>query len=306
MTDPACPLTVAIMSYNRPEYLRNCLESVRRHLPQARVLVMDDASDDPRQLDALRHAQADAAVRVVIGGAGSDWHGGLYGNMQRALDLCETPLLLYLQDDSQIVRDVNPDEIAALLDHLTRTGAAFLYPFFLKAKKKRAWARRFVPDAAHRLMRPVRGADGVAQLTYADIALAHVPVLRRADWHFQRSEPANETQAAARFPEGMAILADPWGFYCPEVPVFRHRERTRSWVHRLTTRGDGGANRLRPLDAATLARLRGRTPPDLPIAEDWVTAESPRIKTPFVFDEMKRNKLIWLAFVLEQRVRRRR
>ena len=305
MSETDSLLTVAIMSYNRPDYLRNCVDSVHRHLPGARILVMDDASDDPVQQAELRRAENERGARVVIGGAGSDWHGGLYGNMQRALELCETPLLLYLQDDSQIVRDVSGAEIAALGDHLRQTGGAFLYPFFLKAKKKRPWARRFVPDPVHRLMQPLRGADGVAHLTYADIALAHVPVLRAAEWRFQRSEPRNEQNAAALFPQGMAILADPWGFYCPEVPVFRHRARTRSWVHRWATPGTSGANRLRALDGAAVARLRARAPLDLPIAEDWLTAEDPRIKRPFVFDEMKRNKLIWLAFTLEQRLRRR-
>ena len=59
MSETDSLLTVAIMSYNRPDYLRNCVDSVHRHLPGARILVMDDASDDPVQQAELRRAAAD-------------------------------------------------------------------------------------------------------------------------------------------------------------------------------------------------------------------------------------------------------
>ena len=38
---------VAIFSYNRGEYLKNCVESVRRNIPDATIRVYDDCSDDP-------------------------------------------------------------------------------------------------------------------------------------------------------------------------------------------------------------------------------------------------------------------
>lgn len=303
--DAASLLTVAVMTYNRPDHLRNCLDSVARHVPGARLVVLDDSSTDPRQQAELQRAEAELGARVIRGAGTEGWHGGLYHNMQRALDLCETPLLMYLQDDTQLVRAVGDDEIAAVAAHFGQTGAAFAYPFFVKERKRRVWAARFVPDAGARFLRPREGR-GLQWFSYSDICVADVAALRVAGWRFVGTEKANSEVAAGLFPAGMSLMTCPWGFYCPEVPVFRNRQKTDSLVLRLARPTGDPVKALVDLDDGTVARLKGRTPPGLPVAEDWLTTVDPRVKRPFVYQDTKHNLFLWVLFGIEMRLRGKR
>ena len=303
--DPRGALTVAVMTYNRPAHLRNCLDSIARHLPGVSVLVLDDRSDDPAQVALLAEVAA-AGVQVVTGKAGEEWHGGLYANMQKALDLCRTPLLLYLQDDTQLVRSPGTEEVAAVLELLEQPGAGFVSPFFVKARKGFQWRGRFTPSADGQFLLPgINARKGRRHLSYSDICIAHVPSLRAAGWTFVGSEGANSGQAAQLFPSGMALMHAPWGFYCPEVPVFRYRSRGHTLAGRIAARRAGDSvKRFRALSPDRVAALRNRAPGLLPLAESWLEPEDPRVRRPFVYADMQRSRWLWLLHKGELALRR--
>lgn len=297
-------LTVAIMAFNRPRYLKNCIDSVRRFIPDAQILVVDDASDDPEQAAVLREAEQNGA-RVLTGGAESSWHGGLYGNMQRALDECQTSLLLYLQDDTQIVRPVTLDDVQHAKTAMDDVGAAFAYPFFIKGAKRRHWPGRFVAIAGNRALQPRPfGSPEKVWIGYADICVARVAALRSVDWKFSRGESQNDTHALALFRVGMIFLADPWGFYCPEVPIFRNREKNVTITHRVFSRRKDEGTFFSPMTEAKVQSLINRPVDELPFAEDWLETRDPKIKRPFAYADMKRNRMIWLAYSFELWLRR--
>ncbi|MEL6702133.1 MAG: glycosyltransferase, partial [Pseudomonadota bacterium] len=172
-------LDIAIFSYNRPDYLGDCVASVLRHAPDARLRVYDDGSDDPQTL-ALLDSLGDRAVRRDPGDTSR--HGGLYGNMQFALDQAEGDWLMFLQDDMQIVRDITATEMtdmAAIWDAHPR--AAFLCPIFWKQARLFRFRRevefRASPD---RFVTPEGRlpANRKTTLSYFDVAIGHVERLR--------------------------------------------------------------------------------------------------------------------------------
>ncbi|MHC0052812.1 glycosyltransferase [Actibacterium sp. D379-3] len=274
-------LEVAIFSYNRGAYVANCLASVRRNLPGARVRVYDDGSDAPETL-AYLDTLGDLVIRPDRARAAR--LGGLYGNMQAALDAAEGEFLLFLQDDVQVVRAVTAEELDALRGWFdAHPDAAFVSPVFLKG------ARR---ASRRRLLRPVPGWRGytfattdarrVVDMFYNDMTVAHVGRLRAVGWRFQPSERANAERARDAGFAQMMVMGDPFVFFCPEVPFFRYKDQTLGarWADRILGRD---VRRFTDMDPSTRAAFLARPLTDLPFAEDYLTPENPHVRRPFVF-----------------------
>ncbi|MGR3436827.1 MAG: glycosyltransferase family 2 protein [Shimia sp.] len=266
-------LEVAVFSYNRPAYLAQCLASLAAQMPGVPVTVYDDRSDDPAQLRLLE----DWGVPVVRPSATEKArHGGLYANMDRALAGTRAEWVLFLQDDMQVVRPFgarDADQVAALFDAVP--GRAFVAPWFVKGVRRRRAGRGLRPE----------GAAGFAgYLAYADVSIGHVARLRAAGWRFGPTEAEAEARARATF-DGMALMRDPFVFFCPEVPVYRGRARGLS--SRLAARVVGTeAKGFAPMPSEAVAALRTRPPSALPVAEDWLTPTDPRTRRPFAYKDV--------------------
>jgi len=247
-------LTVAVLSYNRGPWLLHCLNSVGECLPDCRVLLIDDNSDDPDTrtvLDSLpRNVRLIHPDRAETG-----VHGGLYPNMQRALAACETPLILYLQDDTQVVRKVDAAELIAWRSYMERAGKPFLGPLFVQGRQARGLQQRIAPlpdlRAYVQINSSVTNAKPVA---YRDVVLAHAGLLQAAGWQFRLSE--RDTARAARDRWGaMPILLAPFVAFSPEVPTFRNRQRTFG-ARLAEARLGRGPKPFAPMTADSIVRLK--------------------------------------------------
>jgi hypothetical protein len=220
-------LTVAVFSYNRGAYLRHCLESARRNLPWAQIVVYDDASDDPETLAVLAELEG-ASPQIIVRRAGppeQGRHGGLYANMQQSLDQCSTSMILFLQDDTQVVRPVAATEIAAWENWMNAAAKPFLGPCFFQGRRSRKIRRRITPAvglAGYHLMNTSLKAP--KPVSYRDVTLACAYQLRAAEWKFEGSEVQNATGARTAF-GAMPFLLVPFVAFMPEVPTFRSRHR---------------------------------------------------------------------------------
>ena len=147
MGEPAA-MDVAVFSYNRGRYLAHSVASVRRNMPMANLKVYDDQSDDPETCAYLE--TLGDAVYVREGGETARL-GGLYANMQSAVDRCEAEFVMFLQDDMQIVRAVDDTDLATIRGFFEATPtAAFITPLFQKAHRRRSRERYLRPAAEHR------------------------------------------------------------------------------------------------------------------------------------------------------------
>lgn len=298
-------IEVAVFSFNRGAYLQNCVGSIRRNMPGALVTVFDDNSTDSETLAVLDRLALPVVRPMADGG---QRHGGLYANMQAAVDRATRPWVLFLQDDMQVVRLVAPSDIATIAAcFATDPAIGFVSPIFIKAVRQRRHERLLQPAGAGRFYLPsdlARAKLLHRKMVYFDASIAHVARLRAAGWRFAATEAENARQARARF-SCMPILADPFTFFCPEVPFYRNR--SQSLAARLARRVVGGeVKSLVDMTPAEVARFKARSMTELPVAERFLTTTDPNVRRPFVYKDVAARWWLRLLHGLEQKLTRRR
>lgn len=281
-------LTVAVFSYNRGAYLKFCLESLARNLPQARVVVYDDLSDDPETQAVLAALKVPFVQPTAVAKA---THGGLYVNMSRALADAKTEYLLFLQDDMQVVRPVDDQDLADIdAIFAADPNCGFISPVFMKASAERKFRPQYHPDqnlAAYTF--PPEADRAAMRYTYADVCIAHVARLRAANFDIVDKEHNNVALAKATFSQ-MPVMSAPFVFYCPEVPTFRNRRRPMAGhIAGQMARLARQSARLGFVDmtAGEVAAMRARDRAIWPFAEDFLTQQNPKVRKPFVFQDFQ-------------------
>jgi GT2 family glycosyltransferase len=147
MTSPR--LHIAIFSYNRGAYLKNCVDSLQRNMPGICWTVYDDGSDEPETVAYL----LSLGERVLhMKSAGEDRHGGYYNNMQAALDGSQADYLLMLQDDLQVVRPFAQKDLLGIDQIFNKDRMVFISPVFLKGSKRAYFQQSYQPDASVALL----------------------------------------------------------------------------------------------------------------------------------------------------------
>lgn len=293
---------IAIFSYNRGPYLRNCIESVRRHCPEIPFTVYDDGSDQKDLLNYL--ASLGDSVRYMKN-AKNERHGGFYYNMQAALNETKADVLILLQDDVQVVRDINIHDFQAWqLFWKNHSDCAFLSPVFMKGSRRDDFKKYYQPDILNRVYHWVEcyknsSKDGPVPHYYMDVCLLHVDRLRKANWHYQSSEWLNGQQAKQNFAHGMAQLADPFVFYVPEEPVYRDRVKTRGT--RMAERLSGNVVKsFKGMSPSEVYRMKGRDIGIYPFAEDFIQTEDVFVQRPYRFNVYRTHWLSRLMNKLEK------
>jgi len=283
-------LTVCIFSFNRGAYLRNCVESIRTCIPDADIIIFDDTSDDPETLAYLDEAARYCRI-VEPTEIGTIKHGGLYHNMNAALDLLrDRSLLCFLQDDTQVVRPVSSSEIKEL-DHLLgrSPGSGFVHPCFIRGI-----------DLRKRPVTPLTGpATGFfyrqdtgqsAGIHYSDLVVFKPGRLIAAGWRFHQSEPANDRQAKELFGM-MAYMWLPFAMWLPEVPAYRGKKKTLGL--RLAERKKRvGFYPFRILSYDEIERAREQEPPRLPVAEDFLECTPGSPPKPWTYNPLTGLRLL--------------
>lgn len=293
MTPPS--LDVAIFSYNRGDYLKNCVESLRRNLPGVRFTVFDDGSDEPGTVAYLQ--SLGEHVRHMKS-AGDDRHGGYYNNMQAALDATQADYLLMLQDDLQVVRPFAQEDLFKIDQVFAESPTTvFISPLFMKGSKRAYFQQRYQPDAGLRCYR--WSADpqesGKVPQKYADIAVLHVARLRESGWRFEGSEEANGALADRLFGD-MVQAAEPWVFYVPEEPAYRGRVLTLGAKLAVKMAGNQ-VKSFRDMSEQASAAFAQRNLSVYPFAEDFVDTVDPTVRKPYKFNAYRTR---WLPLILNK------
>lgn len=288
-------LDIAIFSYNRGAYLKNCVDSLLRNWPGARFTVYDDGSDEPQTVAYLQSL----GERVChMKSASDDRHGGYYNNMQSALAATQADYLLMLQDDLQIVRAFGAEDLSKIhtvFEH--NPDVAFISPLFMKGSKRAYFQQRYQPDPAVRCYRWFADSKETAKVPrkYADIAVLHVARLRQSGWQFAPSEETNGALADQLFGD-MIQAAEPWVFYVPEEPAYRGRVLTLG--AKLAVRMSG--NQVKSFKDMSPQASQAFAQRDLsvyPFAEDFVDTVDPRVRKPYKFNAYRTR---WLPLILNK------
>jgi hypothetical protein len=285
---------VVIFSYNRGPYLKNCVDSVIKHCKNIPFTIYDDSSDEPELLNylkslgsAVKHKKNTEFLR----------HGGFYANMQSALTEIDAEVLILLQDDTQVVRDLSELDFNFWENYfLNYPNCAFLNPVFMKGLRRKDFLKYYQPDHRERVYRWVESSqnpskDGPVPSFYMDICIVNAKKLRDVDWKYQSSEYLNGLQAQNSFNHGMPQLPDPFIFYVPEEPVYRSRLKTKGTQLAQKLSGNSVKSFI-SMTSQEVNLMRKRDLSIYPFAEDFISTKDPKVKKPYRFNIYRVN---WLA-----------
>ncbi|GGC83324.1 glycosyltransferase family A protein [Marinobacter halophilus] len=294
-----------VFSYNRGPHLRNCIESIETCAPGHKIFVYDDASNDPETQQVLKYIAQRHEVRTRDDKKSGDQHGALYTNMQRAIESVEEKTLIcFLQDDTQLVRKIDDQDLDFLESHFEKfPNAGFLAPVFQKQITRQRTLDRFVycEDRGVYVCEH-RSKKQVAGVYYSDISITRSDRLRSVNWKFVPGEFENEQQAKQNFLE-MGYLFVPFAMWLPNPPAYRNKKKSFSFQLAEFV-NKAGFYPFRIMENKNVEKLRSRPKNQVPIAEDYLTVAVDGLRSPWIYDPLRRYRLLRKLAKLETFLKR--
>lgn len=278
------PISFCVFSFNRAQFLKNCIESIQEAVPFADIWVFDDQSDDPNTQTYLR--EIDNKITVIQPGLkGEIKHGGLYHNMQSALEkLQNRALLCFLQDDTQIVRPVSVEEVEridTLFDDNPDLG--FVHPCFIRGIDLTRHPVKDDPGPRDFTFYR-RNTGQSAGIHYSDLFVTRPNRLLKKGWQFFQSEPKNNEQAKMHFGP-MIYLYSPFAMWLPEVPAWRGKRKTLG-LKLAEKRKSCGFYPFELWDKNQAENFVNRSPKELPIAESFLACTPTTPPKPWTYNPL--------------------
>jgi len=262
--------------------LENCLRSIERSVVDAEIIVYDDTSTDPETVAILERTATDHRV-VVTGNTGAEGNkcGGLYNNMQTALDDApDDEMICFMQDDTQMVRNLDQQDLNDVRYFFdAKPDAAFLQPAFLRGADRHRNARitRFDDDTNGYYRENSTQSVGIY---FSAISIAHVGRLRACGWRYSSRERENEMQARQHFSR-MGFTKNPFMMWLPSVPAYRGKIKTLALVLAERSR-NCGFYPFNEMATEQVVSLRERDHQVLPVAEDFLSVNATDITVPWI------------------------
>lgn len=291
--------TFLVFSFNRGQFLRNCIASIERHACSSKVIIVDDLSDETDTKAAL--AQLSKKYSLIQPSLDSDKHklGGLYPNMQTAVNsLPEDTLFCCLQDDMQLVRDITAEDVAGMRQYFEKNPkAGFLHHAFMKGEQRQRYIKHceYMPErnAYQRITNDNKPGE-----YFSAVFCSITTRLREHDWAFQQGEHANNAAASAIF-ERMGYMKTPFAHWLPCVPSHRHKRKT--WAIRLVEKRTGaGFYPFNTISEKGIQAFSQRDHSILPIAEDYLTTKPTAPIEPWIYHPLQgASRWVYLAHRLE-------
>jgi len=275
-----------IFSYNRGEYLDNCIESIEHCSPGSNIVIYDDDSTDAHTQSVLLRLGRSHEV-VSCNKRTGHKHGGLYANMQKAYEsLSGNELFCFLQDDSQLVRKLTSQDMNFLERRFSENLLlGFISPAFVRGiSRQKKGAGRFRFDEQQGLFF-LEDASRSAGSHYSDILVSHAGRLREHDWSFLAGESANQQQAMAMF-DKMGYLPLPFAMWLPYGRAYRGKRRTLA-LKLAEKRRRCGFYPFYYMADEKETRLRTSCPPAIPIAEQYLENINPKLKQPWIYNPLQ-------------------
>ncbi len=133
-------LFIAVFSYNRGEFLKNCVESIERNLLSKNLFIYDDGSNEKQTLAILKDLSKKYYVSINKKNNKLSERGGLYYNINKAIEHAIEKNFIYIlliQEDAQVVRRVDDHFLNEIENIFQKKKDIFMvYPFFLKNDQK--------------------------------------------------------------------------------------------------------------------------------------------------------------------------
>lgn len=270
------------MSFNRGEYLKNCVSSIERHVPHSRIAIFDDSSNDPSTRLFLEELKKKYDVSGFQNRSSSHL-GGLYSNMNLAIEYAlkkNAKFLFLIQDDQQIVRDFDSRFLNECLEIFeSDESICQILPIFFKG---------FIPDSLYKKKYEIhRNPDFYRDPAYgiADVGLVHLERIERKQFRFQSSE---HQSARSALEAGFKLVhsKNPVFMFTPWPSVHRNISNpvVRFVAHLNQLGVKAGCHPFKPMQHDKIQSLVSRPVEEFPRAEDFLTTYS-SLKKPWWFSD---------------------
>ena len=263
-------MQVFVFSYNRGRYLRNCLLSLFRHARQCPVTVIDDGSVDPDVGCTIEEFGDRITVVHSQQAIGGHYLGGLYPNMNHAIDIAEADLALFIQEDMQLVRDWTEWDT----EHARRFFAHYpqsleLHTCFFKRTHGPSDRRGIEVD--RELPVYFRRPEARGSKYFSAVGLFNIRRLCDTEFRFSNFESGNDARIA-EFAGRMGIAPYPSMMWLPfaETSKFRRKGVLQRYAEWQT---GAGFYPYKSMTAREVEELFGRDLERVPIAEEWLIPE---------------------------------
>jgi hypothetical protein len=272
-----------VFSFNRGQFLLNCIQSIENCASDSKIIVFDDNSDDPETIDILQDIETNH--KIVQPGHSSQHHlGGLYGNMQSALEYCkDEELVCYLQDDTQLVHPLTEDSVTIINEAFSRLPRlGFLHPCFIRGINKKRGAR-YLYDLDSKLYFRTSSKRSAGRF-FSALLIMKPDRLLKSGWRFESSEPKNNLQAETLF-QPMGYLFSPIAMWLPEVPAYRGKRKTLGLKLAERRRGCGYFP-FKQMTVEQIEALNNRPSSEIPYAEDFLECIPENPKKPWRYNPL--------------------
>lgn len=181
-------LLTAIFSYNRYYLLKNAIESFYEFGPDSDLLVVDDGSSDSRIREYLEHVKKEKGAAVIVSTSHIyGFHGGLYENMNRAVEYAlarDYTHIFFVQDDMQFMWEDESflQRVKGIFDGLT--DAAMILPVFQKGIVQDTFKERFE-------VHPNWYVWHLKPYGICDLGIMPLSLIKKHKWGFGESEGKN-------------------------------------------------------------------------------------------------------------------
>jgi len=287
-------LSIYIFSYNRVKFLANAIESCLNYSLPFDLTIIDDNSSDPETKNLLRNLPDKVALIQPLQEKNMR-HGGLYNNMQMALESSKSDWVLFIQDDMQLVRPLEEDDYQYIEGFFQQfPKRAFLNPVFLKGQRhKRNQRITYLNNDFPCYFRNSSGKKHQTGFSYTDVFLAHRTRLLDKHWVFSLSENENSLQAKEKFGL-MGFMASPFVMYLPQVPVYRGKYKTLAV--KLAEKWSGSDPKsFIEKNKNFWNQFKSRDLNNLPTAENYLECIDKEIKKPYQYSTV--NNYIFLRVI---------
>lgn len=282
------PIEVFIFSYNRGDFLLNCVESTKRNFSSASITVIDDRSDD-EYTKAVLKSFSDVTVKYATGENDGRW-GGFYKNIDWVIqDLATHSWVILIEDDMQFVRPFTDADIEAITNFFDRyPKSGYLMLEFLKDEHKLKDQKFIMLDKHKQFYFFEDGAESYRGTVHACTSgVLNIRHMRECNYRFVGDRKTVRNRAKSTFTK-MGVYPYPNLMYLPFPKAIKNRKQTVT--RRVIERYYGADfNPYFDLAGKRLNFFLERNISQLPYAGDWLKCKKPKIKSPFLFgDSIKR------------------
>ncbi|MGM0648710.1 MAG: glycosyltransferase [Bacteroidota bacterium] len=280
-----------VFSFNRGRFLKNCISSIESCAPNHTIAIFDDNSNDPETIKILQSYKEKYKIYQPDASIDSKHHlGGLYGNMQRAFEeYSEADLLCYLQDDTQLVRPIDDQDIAVIQQTFENSPSlGFISPCFIRGINLTKGAQYSYNKRQNLYFKEQsKHSSG----TYFSALLITKPNrLINLQWSFLGSEPKNDGAAKEKFSK-LGYLFAPFAMWLPEVPAYRGKNKTLG-LKLAEKKRKCGYYPYSLMTKKEIDNLQKRPHADLPIAENFLQCESYEPPKPWSYNPLTTTKFL--------------